>query len=92
MARKDCLDFLFSLGGEELYTYIKANEPSSGIVQIKPQYSNLSEGIGVFSCRFDTGLYNKDISFRSIDSLASGQYTYNLGFVNHYNDYYHDGE
>lgn len=92
LARKNCLDFLFSIGGIELFTYIQANKPASGIVQIKPQYSNISEGLGVFSCRFDTGLYNKEISLRSIDSLAFGQYTYNLGFADHSNKYYQDGE
>lgn len=39
-------------GGEQLYTYIQVNKPSLGIVQKKPEYSNISPGLGVFSSRY----------------------------------------
>lgn len=46
------IEFLFSVAGDELNTYMEVNEPSSGIVQEKPEYSNITNGIGLFSCRY----------------------------------------
>lgn len=39
-------------GGEDLYTYYEVNKPSIGIVQKKPEFTNISPGIGVFSSRY----------------------------------------
>ena len=46
------IDFIFSVAGEDLNTYIEVNEPSNSIVQVKPEYSNIVNGIGVFSARY----------------------------------------
>lgn len=46
------VEFLFALAGDELNTYMEVNEPSSGIVQEKPDYTNIENGIGIFSCRY----------------------------------------
>ena len=46
------IDFIFSVAGEDLNTYIEVNEPSNSIVQVKPEYSNVVNGIGVFSARY----------------------------------------
>ncbi len=46
------IEFLFSVAGNELNTYTEVNEPSSGLVQEKPEYTNIVNGIGLFSCRF----------------------------------------
>jgi len=40
------------VGTEELATYINVNKPISGIVQERPQYSNIDNGIGLFSSRY----------------------------------------
>jgi hypothetical protein len=47
----DTLDFDFTGAGQELTTYIGVNTPSLGIVQKKPDYTNVSNGIGIFSSR-----------------------------------------
>ena len=39
-------------GGEELATYIEVNNPSTGIIQEKPAYTNVSNGLGIFSTVF----------------------------------------
>lgn len=36
-------------GGEDLYTYIQVNKPSIGIVQKKPEFTNIENGLGIFS-------------------------------------------
>lgn len=46
------VEFLFAVAGDELNTYMEVNEPSSGIVQEKPEYTNINNGIGLFSCRY----------------------------------------
>ncbi len=46
------VDFIISVAGEELNTYIEVNEPSNSIIQEKPDYTNLNNGLGVFSSRF----------------------------------------
>jgi hypothetical protein len=37
----------------ELSTFLEVHEPSSSLVQEKPEYSNIENGIGIFSARFD---------------------------------------
>ncbi len=41
-----------TVGTEELETYINVNKPITGIVQQRPQYSNIINGIGLFSSRY----------------------------------------
>jgi len=88
MAHKQALDFMFTIGGEELYTYLQVYNPDHGIHQEKPVYSNISGGIGIFSARYEQELKGKALSFPSIDSLAYGFYTKTLGFVDSGDDYY----
>lgn len=51
------VDFIFSVGADELNTYIEVNEPGNSLVQEKPEYTNLSSSdpngvIGLFSSRY----------------------------------------
>ena len=46
------VEFILSVAGEDLNTYMEVNEPSSSIVQDKPEYTNIENGIGVFSSRY----------------------------------------
>ncbi|MBT5858339.1 MAG: hypothetical protein HOH88_00560, partial [Flavobacteriales bacterium] len=48
------LDLLFSVGSAELNTYIRLNEPPTGIVQERDLYTNIDGGIGLFSARNST--------------------------------------
>ncbi|MCK4677206.1 MAG: hypothetical protein KAT48_03665 [Bacteroidales bacterium] len=52
------VDFLYSVAGEEFNTYMVVNEPSNSIIQDRPEYTNIINGIGIFSCR-----YNKSRSY-----------------------------
>jgi len=40
-----------SFGGTELSTYMEANAPSTTVNQDKPNYTNITNGIGIFSSR-----------------------------------------
>jgi hypothetical protein len=43
----------YSVGSEDLYTYMAVNEPFEGIVQERPPFTNINNGIGLFSSRFN---------------------------------------
>ena len=43
----------YSVGSEDLYTYMAVNEPFEGIVQERPSFTNINNGIGLFSSRFN---------------------------------------
>jgi len=74
------LDFIFTAGGDDLNTYIAVNQPSYGIIQEKPQFTNIQNGLGIFSARLNKTLLNLSLTSNSLDSLYGGAFTYNLGF------------
>mgnify|MGYP006084331759 CR=1 FL=1 len=41
-----------TVGSEELETYVTINKPVTGLVQERPQYTNINNGIGLFSTRY----------------------------------------
>ena len=45
------IDIIVSGAEEQLALYIKVNAPATGIVQEKPQYTNIDNGLGIFSSR-----------------------------------------
>ena len=73
------IDVYISAGTEELYTYMQVTEQNTGIVQDKPLYTNIVNGIGLFTCRntrkisirlhpdayaaLDTSAYTRDLNF-----------------------------
>jgi len=73
------LQFIFSVAADEFNTYMEVNQPSSSIVQEKPEYTNISNGIGIFSSRYQMNrkLY---INAVSMDSLYNGSKTKDLNF------------
>ena len=46
------LDLVMTVGSDDLKTYINVNKPFSGIVQERPVFSNINNGVGLFSARF----------------------------------------
>jgi hypothetical protein len=53
-----CFDLLMSMGNDQLNTYIEVNSPVSGIVQERPSYTNVSNGLGLFAARSQRSLLN----------------------------------
>jgi len=77
------VEFIITVAGEEFNTYMEINKPPSTIVQEKPEYSNIVNGIGIFSCRYDNTKDNQrllSLTARSSDSLKNGRFTNMLGF------------
>jgi hypothetical protein len=59
------MDFIFTVIGDEMNTYLEVNEPSNSVLQDKPEYTNITNGIGIFSCR-----YTKKISRKKLGQLT----------------------
>jgi hypothetical protein len=47
----EAFDLVMYIGGDELYTFFQVNSPTTGVVQERPSYSNIRNGIGLFSSR-----------------------------------------
>lgn len=74
------MDIQIVAASEDLYTYMKLNEPSTGIVQEKPSFTNLTDAIGLFSSRYTKWIRGKVLNKDSMNELAMGQFTNGLQF------------
>lgn len=73
---------LFTYGiGDDLNTYISVNEPSIGIVQKKPEYTNIQNGFGIFSSRHVNRLYDKTYDIRTRIAVQQSDITGRLNFL-----------
>lgn len=76
------VDFILDVGSEDFKLYYDINKPATGIVQERPIFTNIDNGIGIFTSSYTMRRYWKEgLSDKSIDSLACGQYTEHLNFV-----------
>ncbi|MFZ4401490.1 MAG: hypothetical protein ACOYO1_15755 [Bacteroidales bacterium] len=48
------IEFFITVAGDDLSTYIEVNQASNSIVQIRPEFTNINNGIGIFSARYIT--------------------------------------
>lgn len=76
-------DVFVRIAGEELFEYIDINNPNnSGVLQDKPVYTNINNGLGVFSSRTEYGFLGKlYLSTESYDEMVGGTSTSGRGFV-----------
>jgi hypothetical protein len=78
------VDFIFTVAADDLNTYMEVTAPSTSIVQEKPSFTNITNGIGIFSARYDN---TKDtprslpLSTVSRETLRTSVYTKDLGFL-----------
>ena len=66
----ESLDLVMTVGAADLETYIKVNEPLTGIVQQRPSFTNINNGIGIFSSRYTHTEYNIGLSDGTMDFLT----------------------
>ena len=65
------IDLVMTVGSEDLDTYVKVNRPIRGIVQERPKFTNIDNGIGLFSSRYTKIRYGFPLTSSSIDFLKS---------------------
>ncbi len=76
------IDIVVDAGGEDLFNYINIGQANTGITsaQAIPNYTNLSNGLGVFSSRNRLILEDYNINTETRDSLRDGRFTKHLNF------------
>lgn len=74
------MDFEVLTAGKELLQYYQINKPSSSIVQKITSYTNVENGLGLFSSRGKQGLYGLNLNTKTLDSLRDGRFTSHLNF------------
>lgn len=74
----DTLDFYLEVANSELATYIEINQPTTDVVQEKPQYTNVLNGIGLFASRYVTSTKRNDLtcSGRILDAASLEELLY----------------
>jgi len=77
------VDFIFTVIGNDFNTYLDFNQPLVGVIQEKPEYSNITNGIGLFSCRFSKTISRKIGQFTELDLMDIP----NLKFVKNPDNY-----
>ena len=78
-ALRDC-DYIFTVGSEDLSTYMDVTEPSMTIIQEKPAFTNIINGIGLFTARVIQSRDTLRFSDQTIAEMKTNQFTKNLGF------------
>lgn len=76
------VELMVTGGADDLSTFIDVNKPSTGIIQERPEFTNISGGIGIFSSRYSKPSFTRPLETTSLDSLSGGQYTRCLRFLN----------
>ncbi|MCS6917762.1 MAG: hypothetical protein RMK52_04730 [Chitinophagales bacterium] len=76
-------DFLFSVGGEVLDTYKQVFLAQQGLTsgQSLPTYTNIENGLGLFSTRYHKTVAGISFENRTIDSIACLPQTRQLNFL-----------
>lgn len=62
------VDFIVSAGGDEYSTYMDVNGPSYSLVQDRPEYTNVENGLGLLSSRYNI-LRTKRLDPRAEDEI-----------------------
>lgn len=65
---------------DDLNTYINVNQPSIGIVQKKPEYTNIENGFGIFASRHISRVVNKRFHPKTHEAMTLSASTADLGF------------
>lgn len=73
-------NLVISGGTEDLFTFLEVSEPALGIVQKRPEFTNLSDGRGIFASR-RRQVFSYVFSNTGKDSLRFNRFTEDLGFV-----------
>lgn len=69
------LNYIFDFAGDDLNTFIELNKPATSFNAEQNPYTNIDNGIGVWSSRGQMIFYDKSLLVKSIQELAQGQYT-----------------
>lgn len=81
------IEFMLASAGVNYYIYWQSTQPSTGIVQDKPFFTNINNGVGLFAAR-NTTQRSIALSPATLDSISRSVYTGTLGFASKNDPYY----
>jgi hypothetical protein len=73
-------DLFVTVAEDQLATYISVKQPATGIVQDKPEFTNVNGGVGIFSSRTTVVRQAINIAQPTLDSLNFGLVACGLRF------------
>ena len=62
------VEIIVHAAAKEFSTYIDVNEPTSSLIQEKPEYTNIENGLGIFSARYNKSSVHR-LHFQTINRL-----------------------
>lgn len=74
------LDILFAAASDEFATYLTLAQPVSGIVEERPEYTNITNGFGLFAGRHFQTAVGVKLGDASLVQLVDGPYTAPFNF------------
>lgn len=74
------IEYVFSVASDDLNTYMEVTEPSSGLVQERPAFSNIQNGLGIFASRAARTVGPLKVGQETINELRVNELTKDLGF------------
>lgn len=74
------MDFLISVANDDFHTYLTLTEPVSGIIEDRPDYSNVGGALGIWGGRYTKNVVGKRLNGNTLQQLVEGQYTGDLHF------------
>lgn len=73
-------DFILMVANDQLATYLDINAPVTGIIQERPEYTNINGGLGLWAARTTQGVYGLGYTTDTIEHLQEGEETAELNF------------
>jgi len=85
-----CFDFVLAIANEDFNVFLDVSEPVTNIVQERPSYTNVSNGLGIWASRTTDRVNGIGMSEGSIRALVTGPITANRNFCfsNPFNEFY----
>ncbi len=78
--KKQAMDFYVYTGSEDMYKYMQVSTPTNSLVQDRPFFTNINNGVGLFTSRSYTLRAGKKMDRKFIDEIANNSKTRNLNF------------
>jgi hypothetical protein len=78
----DGMDFLVNGAGSEMVEFLRISRANTGITssQVVPMYTNIPNGVGIFTSRSTAARKGLQITAPTADSLRAGKFTRQLNF------------
>jgi hypothetical protein len=74
------LVFHFTVANDDFHTFLSLSEPVSGIVEERPEYSNIDGAYGIWGSRYTKATPVKRLHVNSMAELQDGPFTAHLRF------------